>query len=221
MYVCMYLISLFFSLGDTVGCLEASEIVPVENQNLPFVKKSPVWNVVETMELFQKTPQKPHFRALVSHKEIFREGLSIASMVDFANVVEKTSELQSHTPKSIIEDYLEKLVELENHGFDVKAVRDRLTELLPLKDKHEQLHRELNEFESKVTEHNLEKTKIREDIDELDKKLRELEKERALVMSKMGIKDSEIGSLELRVLEVKGMIKNVGIEFEGIASAPW
>jgi len=66
-------------------------------------------------------------------KEDRREGLAIAHLVTFANVVHRTSELKLDDPNDMIENSLETLVELETHGFDVGAVRARLNELLSRK----------------------------------------------------------------------------------------
>ncbi|KAJ9553712.1 hypothetical protein OSB04_017757 [Centaurea solstitialis] len=133
----------------TEGSLEQSskaserglENVTCENaENLPFVRSTPLWETLESMEAFIKLPQKPHFRPLLEGvKESAREGLAIGSMVTFSSVVEKTCGLRFDDERSRIEDCLETLVELERHGFEVEVIRDRLTRLLLIKDKEEEL----------------------------------------------------------------------------------
>ncbi|KAJ6729340.1 AGENET DOMAIN-CONTAINING PROTEIN-RELATED [Salix viminalis] len=54
----------------------------VGNQSVPFVKRSPVWNTIESMEVFQIIPQKPHFHPLTECKGEYREGSAIGIMVE-------------------------------------------------------------------------------------------------------------------------------------------
>nr|GFA30224.1 agenet-like domain-containing protein [Tanacetum cinerariifolium] len=92
------------------------------------------------MEAFQKIPQNPHFRPLLEGvKESAREGLAIGTMATFSTVVDSINRLRFEDPRSTIEDCLETLVELESNGFNVEVIRDRLTCLLLLKVKQEEL----------------------------------------------------------------------------------
>ena len=102
-------------------------------QEWPFIKQSPIWATIESLKLYQNPPQKPHFSNLKKVKEDLREGLAIAFMVTFANVVERISELKLDDPNNIMENSLGTLVELETLGFNVGAIRTRLNELLSKK----------------------------------------------------------------------------------------
>ncbi|XP_059657526.1 uncharacterized protein LOC132304042 isoform X6 [Cornus florida] len=197
------------------------DIVPVENQSLAFVKISPLWETIETMEVFRVMPQKPHFRPLDNCKESSREGLAIGSMVTFFNVAKKTFELHSDDPRSVIEDGLETLLDLDSHGFDVKLLRDRLTGLLLLKDKQEQLQDQTTELKTRIMEHTHQKSKIDEEIDEIDELIRVLQEKRALVVPLKETKDSEIASLQSRERDIIEDIKSMKLDFEGLAAAPW
>uniref|UniRef100_A0A5B7A9N5 Uncharacterized protein n=1 Tax=Davidia involucrata TaxID=16924 RepID=A0A5B7A9N5_DAVIN len=197
------------------------DIMPDEDRSLPFVKTFPLWEMIESMEVFRMMPQKPHFRPLDSCKESSREGLAIGCMVTFSSVVKKISELHFDDPRSVFDDSYETLVNLENHGFDVKMVWDRLTGLLSIKDKQEQLQYQSKELRSQMVEHIHEKTKIDEEIDEIDKKIRELQEKRSSSMSMKKIKDSEIASLQSRVDAINEDIKSIQLDFEGLTAAPW
>lgn len=198
---------------------EESEALPSEIQRLPFVKNIELWRAIESMEVIQRMPQKPHFRDLESCNEIYREGLAVACMVNFSSLVQSTAKLRLEDPRSKIEGKLKTLVELEGHGFDVKLVRDRLNELLLLKDRHEELQKQYKQEESEITERNLEKSENEEKNDEMMKKLRELEETQALIMAKVEKKDSEIASLESRVEGINNAIRNVGCEFVEVLAA--
>ncbi|KAK1352023.1 DUF724 domain-containing protein 5 [Heracleum sosnowskyi] len=104
------------------------------DQSLPFVKCSPVWKFIKSMEIFKKMPQKPHFSPLFECKEETREGLAIGHMVRFSNVL-GTSKPKFSDSSIVIERKLETLDALEPYGFDVGAIRSILTELLLKKEK--------------------------------------------------------------------------------------
>ncbi|KAE8694907.1 hypothetical protein F3Y22_tig00110764pilonHSYRG00075 [Hibiscus syriacus] len=47
-------------------------------------------------------PQNPHFQPLVKSKEILREGLAVAHMLNFTSLVQKTSELTVVDPRNLL-----------------------------------------------------------------------------------------------------------------------
>ncbi|KAM7493595.1 hypothetical protein LguiB_028204 [Lonicera macranthoides] len=189
-----------------------------ENQSIPFVKNTLLWKTIESMEVFQVMPQKPHFRNLCSFKETSREGLAIGSMVNFSSVVENTSKLQYNDSRSIIEDNLDTLVELESFGFDVRLVRDRLTRLLLIKDKQEELEERSKEIKSRINEHDVETSNIDNEIDE---RIKELQERRAVAVSKKEKRGSEIRSLESTAECIDDGMRSARLDFVSLAAAPW
>ena len=119
---------------------------------LPFAKRSPLWKSIESMQVFSVFPQNPHFRPLLAEKELWREGLAIALMVNFVNVVETTSTLQRDGPKNITEGIVDFLGELEDNGFDVNVVRNRVMQLLSIKNKREELEAKAKEINDQIKE---------------------------------------------------------------------
>lgn len=179
---------------------------------LPFAKSSSLWNTIESMQVFHLFPQNPHYRTLFSKKESSREGLAIALMVDFANVVEKTSTLQPDGPKNIIEDVLETLGELEDNGFDVNVVRDRVVQLLLTKDKRDDLEAKAKEIADQIDE---------EKIEDLNNHIRLLQEELAVALSTKAQKDSIVAHLKSRFNDFNDSFRNVDLEFKSLAAAPW
>lgn len=182
------------------------------DHSLPFAKSSSLWNTIESMQVFHLFPQNPHFRTLFSKKESSREGLAIALMVDFANVVEKTSTLQPDGPKNIIEDVLETLGELEDNGFDVNVVRDRVVQLLLTKDKRDDLEAKAKEIADQIDE---------EKIEDLNNHIRLLQEELAVALSTKAQKDSIVAHLKSRFNDFNDSFRNVDLEFKSLAAAPW
>lgn len=198
--------------------VDEQEIVMSELQSLPFVKNTLLWSTLESMEVFQKLPQKPHFRPLEQCKESSREGLAIGCMVTFSSVVERTSRLKFDDPKSTIDDILETLVELESHGFDVGVVRDRVTHLMTMKDKQERLQEQVEQLHGEIEKHNVEKSKFDEEEEEINKQMKFLQEKLSQVASMKATKDREIASLQSKLEGIRKGITSVESDFQGLAS---
>ncbi|PKI71686.1 hypothetical protein CRG98_007908 [Punica granatum] len=139
----------------------------VQAQPLPFIRISPIWETVESLEAFQKFPQNPHFGPLGCCNEKSREGMAIACMVNFASTVEKIFKLNNTDPMSSFKDCLETLVDLEPHGFDIEAVETHLRKLLKIKEGREKLQERSKESENLILELIQENAKIDEDMERL------------------------------------------------------
>lgn len=185
---------------------------------MPFKKNTILWSTIESMEVYQKMPQKPHFHPLEECKESSREGSAIGFMVTFSSVVEKASRLQFDDPKVTINEILETLVELESHGFDIQLVRDRVTSLLSGKEKQENLQNEIEELDSEIGKHKLEKTKIDVEIDEINREIKDLQGKLSRTVSRKENEDREIASLQSKVEGIKEGIKRIRCDFEGLAT---
>ncbi|KAJ6338626.1 hypothetical protein OIU76_008151 [Salix suchowensis] len=193
----------------------------VGNQSVPFVKKSLVWNTIESMGVFQIIPQKPHFHPLTECKEEYREGSAIGIMVTFASLFEKISTLKFDDCRSILESTLESLVDLEKHGFDITVPRCRLNELLSIKDGQGEVLNESKDAEAKIRVHTDEKRKLEEKINDIEKKITELQEELALTKEKMEAKGLDISKMQSHAAAINERIKNSRDHFVKVASAPW
>lgn len=200
---------------DTGGC------VLNENRSLPFVKSSLLWKTLESMEIFRMMPQDPHFHPLGISKEEYREGLAIGNMVTFASLTEKISKLHLDQSRSILCGYLESLVDLEKHGFDVTFLRGRMNKLLSIKDRQEQILNESKDAECKIFKYHREKTEMADKMVNITKQIAELEGKRALINSEMERKKVESSRLQMRVDAIKEDIQSAQLDFEKVAAAPW
>ncbi|KAI5565037.1 hypothetical protein BDE02_14G098100 [Populus trichocarpa] len=193
----------------------------VENQSVPFVKRSPVWNTIESMEVFRAIPQKLHFHPLTECKEEYREGSAIGIMVTFASLFDKITSLQFDDCRSILESTLESLLDLEKHGFDITVPRGRLNELLSIKDGQGEVLNESKDAEGKLRVHTDEKRKLEEKRNDIEKKITELQEELALTKAKMGVKNLDLSKLQSHANAINERIKNARDHFGKVASAPW
>ncbi|KAL4290108.1 hypothetical protein GQ457_14G000170 [Hibiscus cannabinus] len=192
-----------------------------ESPNLPFVKTLQFWKVVESMDVFKAMPQSPHFHPLVESKKILREGLAVGHMLNFASLVEKTSKLKVADPENLFTTILDALPDFRNLGFDVEAVRDRASELLLMKDRHEHLQHSSKDVELKLKQCSDELTKINEEIDVNSKMLRELKEKQASLLTKKTSNISQITSLQACVDVTTKDIQIVEAEFESLARSTW
>ncbi|KAB2611727.1 hypothetical protein D8674_019759 [Pyrus ussuriensis x Pyrus communis] len=193
---------------------------PHEKQGLPFVKSSPVWKTIETLEVFRLFPQNPHFRPLVECKEEYREGSAIGNMITFSSLADKISRLQFDDHQSVFDSILESLVDLENYGFNVTILRGRVNDLLSVKDKQGRFQVESRDAEQKIMEHSREKTKLVEEADYIAKKIIELQDKHASIKSVVETKDHEIARLRMALDAMNEGIQSARSDFEKLALAP-
>ncbi|KAJ8573678.1 hypothetical protein K7X08_010189 [Anisodus acutangulus] len=191
-----------------------------ETQSLPFVKNTLLWSTIESMDIFKRIPQKPHFNPLENCKESSREGLAIGYMVTFLSIVERTSRLHYDDPRSTIQEILETLSDLETHGFDVELVRDRLTELLLMKDEQEKLETEVADIDNQIITHNTDKEHIDGEIEEINKQIAELQDKLSLATSRKEVKDRELNGLRSKLKDIQAVTKKAHDEFDSLASKP-
>ncbi|CAI9769474.1 unnamed protein product [Fraxinus pennsylvanica] len=189
-----------------------------EQLSLPFLKNAMLWSAIESMDIFRRIPQKPHFQPLQHTKESSREGLAIGLMVTFSSVVEKASRLQLNDPKSISDDILENLADLERYGFDVHAVRDRINGLLSVKDRKDKLFGQVEQLQSQIAEQNLERNHTDEEINRINEQIKNLQVKLSLAESAKEAKDRIIASSKSKLEELKQSIMTVACDFEELAA---
>ncbi|KAM7271609.1 hypothetical protein ACFE04_030823 [Oxalis oulophora] len=148
-----------------------SSLSPFADQNLPFVKSAPIWKILESSEVYKKIPQKPHFRPLYEKTKVLREGLALAHVVNFTNIVDIICTLRFDDPRSKFDDILEALSEFDEHGFDTELLKTHLGKLLSVRTNIAELEVEAKETESQLMEKSREKIIIKEKSGELDKEL--------------------------------------------------
>ncbi|XP_034202794.1 DUF724 domain-containing protein 3-like isoform X1 [Prunus dulcis] len=192
-----------------------------ESPHSPFVSCSPFWKSIESMEVFKRFPQRPHFHPLMKCKAVCREGSALGNMITFASLVEKTSKLQVGDPIDLFDSNLEALVDLEMLGFDVTAVRHRLKELIEMKVKLGQLENQSKEVDIQITECTFDRTRNNETISRIDKEIKDLKEKRGTLMSIDVAKGSEISKLQSEANAITEGIQSIHRDFEKLAAAAW
>ncbi|KAI3740551.1 hypothetical protein L2E82_31019 [Cichorium intybus] len=206
---------------DTSNPTMVNEGQTTETHNIwPFIKRSPIWATIESHELFQNLSQNPHFSPLWEMKEDYREGFAIAHMVTFANVVQRTTNLQWTDPNHVIKNSLETLVDLEANGFDVGPIRARLDELLAKKSEAGRLEGEMKEAEKEVEKCNMEKSAIDEEIIVLERKMREIEEKMVKAVAMKNVKDEEVMVVRSKLQVFMKRIDDWKLGFEELVGSP-
>lgn len=188
-------------------------------ESLPFVKRSYVWKSLCSSEAYMKMKRKPHFHPLKEKEEVLREGWAIGLVINFINLVEGASKLQSSSDIKAIEIFLKTLDEFKFHGFDVDKVEADLTQLRLKKQVVEDLEKDYKERESKIS-NNVEEGKLGdEEINQLRQKFREIEKELSEAELKKENREKALSALRLEQAAVAEKIQSINSEFEKIVGS--
>lgn len=164
-------------------------------QDWPFIKRSRLWATIEFYS------QKPHFAPLKEITEDYREGIAIAHMVTFENIVQKLSDLKSNDPVDLFNS-LKTLRELETHGFDVGPIRGRFHKLILLKTKMCQQEATHKEVEKELEKCNHENSLVEEETDQLKERLRVLKSKSEQIATMQKVKEEELKRLQSNDLEL-------------------
>lgn len=199
---------------------ETPENEVVKNQGWPFVKNSPVWSAIDSLEVFKQIPQKPHFHPLSTYKEECREGLAIGCMVTFASLVEKITKLQFNYPRYIFESTLASLYDLEQHGFNISMLCNRVNELLFIKDTEMRYIEETKVAENKILEHTENKTMLAEESKAIEQKIIGLQRRQSSIKLEIETKDQEIEALQSHVEAIRECTINTKLHFENQIALP-
>ncbi|KAG8089434.1 hypothetical protein GUJ93_ZPchr0011g27217 [Zizania palustris] len=103
------------------------------SQQVPFVKSSPVWSLIEAMDVFQKVPQRPHFLPLKQISPALCEGVALGLMVSYASLVESIRKLRITDSMASFNENVNTLAYLEKNGFSVQSLLHSLTKLHQIK----------------------------------------------------------------------------------------
>ncbi|KAL0896262.1 hypothetical protein Bca101_080223 [Brassica carinata] len=188
---------------------------------LPFVKRSPLWKTLESMEVYNTANQSPHFTPLLDKTEELREGLAVGEMVNFSNLLERVSNLQIHTPKSILERLKECFYESEKYGFDVTEPISRINMLVSLIDENVSKQVKLKEIEKGKTEAASKVKKVREDLRDVEGKILELQNQKGDLKVKEDAEEKKFAYMQLCAEEIVKKLQEEELEFQKIVSASW
>ncbi|XP_010318500.2 DUF724 domain-containing protein 2 isoform X2 [Solanum lycopersicum] len=146
---------------------------------LPFKKNSALWREFESMEVFTKIPQNPHFSPLAQYEEKKREEVALLKMTKYVFFVERIPKLTvaELSSSALISEMLDTIKDLEEYGFDLIPIKCHLNDLMLNNDKQTQLRSKLQEEEGKLKKCYLEKAVANNEINKIALKIKDLEKQ--------------------------------------------
>jgi hypothetical protein len=142
-----------------------------------FVKRSPVWRVVDAKHVFKELPQQPHFLPLQKYPPTLREGIALGMMVSFSELVKFTMEASIDDSMEWFEDKVRTVSLLEANGFSVQSIQSVLTELIEIKSERARYHGEIGKLSSKLAENTASSSRVGALLDEKDGAAAQLEQE--------------------------------------------
>lgn len=184
-----------------------------------------LWKPIERMFSFK---WKPHFHGLLHKDRLLRIAGAVGSMVLLVAIVETVSDTEtlSKLDLSMLKNIMDTLTMLEVEGFNVSVVRDCVTRLVALRDKHGNLDNVASELDGRISLHKDKRSRIEIEIREYNDEKRRIEKEIMELDEKVSFaqvakdnEDSEITSLQADLLEAKEAIQNAKHEFQDIAAS--
>ncbi|XP_057791000.1 DUF724 domain-containing protein 6-like [Salvia miltiorrhiza] len=201
-----------------IGSQELNQ-VSSEQQGWPFTKRSVVWEFVDSMEVFRKMPQRPHFEPLRSCKEHEREGRAIGCMVTFSNLVETARSLKLSDPKSLVDELYETLLDLEGQGFEAGAVRELVVKLVAAKEEEQRLVDQAKRIKDEIEERRCRKSKIEGEMREINEHIRKLREKLGLSETARAKEVEGIADLQAGLEESQQKIECLRCGIEGVAAS--
>ncbi|KAF6143147.1 hypothetical protein GIB67_000370 [Kingdonia uniflora] len=183
---------------------------------LPFTKKSDMWEKVESKDVFQLMPQKPHFHPLrkLKDNEKICEIKALGHMITFSDLADETRRYKFEDHINDIKTTLEVLVTLEPLGFDIQKVKSQLVQLIELKNRQVVLEDRTRIVTGKIEEVNTE-------IGRFDAKIEEARK---IIMEQEGKRQegvSFIVQLKEQLASIENDSHTAKLSFYEVASRPW
>ncbi|XP_009629890.1 DUF724 domain-containing protein 6-like isoform X2 [Nicotiana tomentosiformis] len=200
----------------------SSITTPEPSLALPFQKNSTVWSSLESMEIFAKFPQNPHFSPLAEHEEMKREELALQKMLKYAFLGDKISKLTIADLKNsmVINDILTCLKDLEECGFDVMQIKCPLDDLLN-SERQIQFQNKFDEIKGRIRDCNLEREEAEKEISKIAMKVKDLEKELRSAKERIEMKDQVIFELRSEESGIRDEIRQVQLDFERTVASPF
>ncbi|KAM0939001.1 putative Agenet-like domain-containing protein [Dioscorea sansibarensis] len=199
-----------------------------KNALVPFVRSSPMWQTIESMEIFRLLPQEPHFQPLERHCPEFREGMAVGLMITFANFATSIRSLHITDPLMVLNEKLKALATLEANGFEVQCMRHRIEQLLDIKRKQDQSEIKRTALEGQLFDRRNEKGQLSLSIMDFDKAIMELEQKigcfkekRSSAIVQRELIDSEIAILQRDVEATEEFLASAEHQFDAAVAAPW
>ncbi|GJM94941.1 hypothetical protein PR202_ga11628 [Eleusine coracana subsp. coracana] len=206
-------------------CSTAVHLATSQNTDheVPFIKSSPMWAVIEAFDVFKDAPQRPHFLPLQQFSPSLREGMALGLMVTFDNMVEGVRKSSIDDSVAAFKGKIKVLGLLKENGFDVQSLLCYLTKLFQIKSDHTKHLEEKNKLKVKILEKTTTTSRVDSMLDKSDRAIAEHEKtleklrcERQKIAKKKEHEDAELSRVEAAHRSIEHACSDAEQEFHNI-----
>ncbi|CAL4975904.1 unnamed protein product [Urochloa decumbens] len=181
---------------------------------------------VHRKEIFERLPQIPHFREVWNCAPEFREGKALGLMISFANMAESIQNMRVQDEARLYQEKMCSLLDLEENGFEVGPLKDRLNNLLCTRNRHVNLKNKKASLEMEILETEAANCGLEQQLKFLDMLIMGMEEQRYQEMKasfemKKAANHSSISKLQVNLRQVEESLAAVEADFCSIAAAPW
>ncbi|TVU03171.1 hypothetical protein EJB05_51303, partial [Eragrostis curvula] len=146
------------------------------DQQVPFIKRSPMWPVIEALDVFKELPQRPHFLPLQEFPPALREGMALGLMSTFDLLVENLRKASIGDSLASFKENIKTLCHLKKNGFNVQSLQCYLIKLFKIKSDHVKRVEEKNKVKAQMLEKETTMSRINSMFDASDRAIAEQEK---------------------------------------------
>jgi len=168
----------------------------ISGHQVPFVKISPAWHLVDVMDVFKEVPQLPHFHPLRQFDPALREGMALGLMFTFATSVEDIRKSSIADSTASFDQKIATLCHLEENGFSVKFLRCILNKLLQIKSDHTKYLAEKDQLKARLLEKTASLSQIDERLEKKEQIIAELKEEAQKIMEEKEREAEELSTLK-------------------------
>ncbi|CAO2190610.1 unnamed protein product [Urochloa humidicola] len=181
---------------------------------------------VHKKEIFERLPQFPHFREAWNCAPEFREGKALGLMLSFANLAESIKNMRMQDEARLYQEKMCCLLDLEENGFEVGPLKDRLNNLLCTRNHHVNLKNKKASLEKEILQIEAANCGLEQQVKFLDMLIMGMEEQKyqemkASVEMKKAANRSSISKLQVDLHQVEESLVSAEADFCSIAAAPW
>uniref|UniRef100_A0A0A9BKR4 Uncharacterized protein n=1 Tax=Arundo donax TaxID=35708 RepID=A0A0A9BKR4_ARUDO len=181
------------------------------------------------MEVFERLPQIPHFCEAWDCPPEFREGKALGLVVSFANMAESIKNMRIQDASQLYQQKMRSLLDLEENGFEIGALKIRVNSLLCVRNRHIDLQNRKASLDKEILKTEMVNCDLEQRLKLLDMFISGLGEEltqyrettkASLVMQKAA-NCLYISKLQVKLHQVEESLMSVETDFNTIAAAPW
>ncbi|TVU34063.1 hypothetical protein EJB05_15888, partial [Eragrostis curvula] len=179
------------------------------------------------MEVFKMLPQKNlHFHEVRNCPSEFQEGKALGLMLSFANMAESIKNMQIQDDPQLYQEKMSNLIDLEENGFDVSALKVRLDDLLRIRNRQIDLKKRKATLDKELLKLDVANYGVEKQLKLLEMCMTGLGEEpfrekKASLVTQHSANNSYISKFQLEMRQVEESMVSVEADFNNTVASPW